>query len=318
MLFSYKKEFNDIKEKLRNLKSQFDRDKLDLNFYIKTEREIETLNIKIKTLNKLAEKKAKLNDRIRQQIDRLNHVRYNKYGLRDDKAKEIGDKIPFLDLSIAYRGNKKSFFGFLKESIKGLGVHTKKIEKIANQFINGYELFLEIINKDDRILNVLTENEISNLSERIKDSLFSFITYQAEDKLIINDTVNEIPKNIEELSIGQRAAALLSIILAEGNKPIIVDQPEDDIDNNTIYQGIIKTILKNKDERQFIFATHNSNIVVLGDSDNVIVCNTEKEKFHYQSGSIDKEPIQKEIIKIMEGGEDAFNKRKLIYKIWSK
>ena len=75
-------------------------------------------------------------------------------------------------------------------------------------------------------------------------------------------------------------------------------------------------MLENKERRQFIFATHNSNIVVLGDSDNVAVCHSEKDKLNPQNGSIDKNIIQKEIVNIMEGGKEAFERRKQIYKIW--
>ena len=106
------------------------------------------------------------------------------------------------------------------------------------------------------------------------------------------------------------------MVLLYQNQPIIIDQPEDDIDNSTIYEGIIKTLLQKKNTNQFIFATHNSNIVVLGDSDNIFVCKNEDEKLKLKSGSIDNEEIQREIVNIMEGGKEAFERRKVIYKLW--
>lgn len=313
----FNKQYEKIKEDLMEIKSQFDEKKLDIDFYLKTEREIERLKIKIETLNKLSKKRDEINKKIRELIDNLNKIRYKRFELREAKAKEIENKIPFLKLSIAYRGNQKSFFNFLDNITKGLRIQKTKLKKIVEQFNNGFEFFIALEKRDNAIIDIFTETEIINLNERIKDYLFSFLTFQAEDELIIKYKSNDLFKNIEELSIGQRAAALLSIILVEGNKPIIIDQPEDDIDNNTIYEGIIRTLLQSKNKRQFIFATHNSNIVVLGDSDNVIVCYSEKEKFSYKNGSIDKKSIQSEIIKIMEGGEEAFSKRKIIYKLWS-
>ena len=89
------------------------------------------------------------------------------------------------------------------------------------------------------------------------------------------------------------------------------------MDNQTIYDEVIKEILKLKGQMQFIFATHNANIPVLGDSDKIIACSYDNEsKIKLQTGTIDTRSIQKTIVNIMEGGEDAFNKRRNIYSIW--
>ncbi|MBA7616850.1 hypothetical protein ES703_24150 [subsurface metagenome] len=312
----FHRDFERIKEKLRELKSQFDKEKLDLNFYITTEREIERFNIKIKTLESQAQKRTEIHQKLRKTVDELNDIRRQRYELRQKKAKDIGKNIPFLDLSIQYSGDVSTFLDFIKDVFSGLGITKKKQEKIAETFTNGYDLLMAATKEDHKLTDILTENEFSNIKKRIKESLYQIVSFQTSDRLVVNYKVNETFKNIEELSLGQRAAALLSIILAEGDKPIIIDQPEDDIDNNTIYEGIVKTLLENKERRQFIFATHNSNIVVLGDSDNVAVCHSEKDKLNPQNGSIDKNIIQKEIVNIMEGGKEAFERRKQIYKIW--
>ncbi|HHY70623.1 MAG TPA: AAA family ATPase, partial [Thermoanaerobacterales bacterium] len=118
-------------------------------------------------------------------------------------------------------------------------------------------------------------------------------------------------------SIGQRASALILFILnQEENDLIMIDQPEDDLDNQVIYDELIKNIKERKDNIQFIFATHNANIPVLGDAEQVLACYYKDEKIKIRSGSIDKKEIQNRIIKIMEGGEDAFRRRNEIYKLW--
>ena len=68
---------------------------------------------------------------------------------------------------------------------------------------------------------------------------------------------------------------------------------------------------------QFIFATHNANIPVLGDSEKIISCKYSKDKIDVYDGTIDNQETQKQIVTIMEGGEEAFNRRKSIYEIWS-
>ena len=89
------------------------------------------------------------------------------------------------------------------------------------------------------------------------------------------------------------------------------------MDNQTIYEEVIREIIKLKGQMQFIFATHNANIPVLGDSEHIVACSfDDSTKINMQMGSIDVPTIQKSIVNIMEGGKDAFNKRKYIYNIW--
>ena len=118
-------------------------------------------------------------------------------------------------------------------------------------------------------------------------------------------------------SIGQRASALVLFILSQkDNNLIIIDQPEDDLDNQVIYHEIITKIKERKPDVQFIFATHNANIPVLGDSEQVIAVDFDEVQILPESGSIDNKIIQKRIVDIMEGGEEAFNKRTQIYSLW--
>ncbi len=118
-------------------------------------------------------------------------------------------------------------------------------------------------------------------------------------------------------SLGQRASALILFILNQReNDIIIIDQPEDDLDNQTIYEDVIKLIRQMKAEVQFIFATHNPNIPVLGDAEQVYSCSFMDDKVSVQAGSVDDSNTQKIIVNIMEGGQEAFNRRKEIYQIW--
>ncbi len=97
---------------------------------------------------------------------------------------------------------------------------------------------------------------------------------------------------------------------------IIIDQPEDDIDNQSIYQDIIRELNRLKGKTQFIFATHNPNIPVLGECEQVFCCNFEKDEIEIKNGSIDSIDVQNTIIEIMEGGKEAFFQRKRKYNEW--
>lgn len=118
-------------------------------------------------------------------------------------------------------------------------------------------------------------------------------------------------------SLGQRASALIIFLLTiKDSHLIIVDQPEDDLDNQTIYEDVIKVLKDLKNNTQFIFATHNPNIPVLGDCEQIISCRYSSDQIAVNQGSIDNEEMRDEVIEIMEGGYEAFDERKKRYELW--
>ena len=120
------------------------------------------------------------------------------------------------------------------------------------------------------------------------------------------------PKNqlIEQGSPGQKTAALLAFILSYGDEPLLLDQPEDDLDNELIYDLIVQQLRKTKSRRQVIIVTHNANIVVNGDAEMVLPLEVaEGETRVQQAASIQKEKIRQAICDILEGGERAFERR---------
>ena len=150
--------------------------------------------------------------------------------------------------------------------------------------------------------------------KRLNNNIFDLITFRVEDSF----TIKYNNKPLKEHSLGQRATALILFLLAQKEANVlIIDQPEDDLDNQTIYEDVIKAIKSLKGQMQFIFATHNANIPVLGDSEKIISCKYSEDKIYIHGGTIDNQKTQKQIITIMEGGEEAFKRRKNIYEIWS-
>jgi len=100
------------------------------------------------------------------------------------------------------------------------------------------------------------------------------------------------------------------LLFSQEKRILIVDQPEEDLDNRFIYDDIVVMLREMKGKRQLIFATHNANIPVLGDSEQIFVLDVESDQCKIRnSGSIDKISITEDIKKIMEGGEEAFKKR---------
>ena len=117
-------------------------------------------------------------------------------------------------------------------------------------------------------------------------------------------------RHITQASAGQRSAAMLAFLLAHGNEPLVLDQPEDDLDNHLIYDLVVRQIRENKLRRQIIVVTHNPNIVVNGDAEMLHALDFGGGQcFVAQSGSLQKESMREEVCRVMEGGREAFERR---------
>ena len=117
--------------------------------------------------------------------------------------------------------------------------------------------------------------------------------------------------SLGELSTGQKCTAILNLLLINRGGPLIIDQPEDNLDNAFIAERIVSDIRNFKSDRQFIFTTHNANIPVLGDAELIAVLYGDKSGGQVEFlGSIDKPQVQEVAANILEGGRQAFNERK--------
>ncbi|SEH07668.1 AAA family ATPase [Candidatus Venteria ishoeyi] len=127
-------------------------------------------------------------------------------------------------------------------------------------------------------------------------------------KITLLENKRKIP--IKNASAGQKNAAILSFILSYGTEPLLLDQPEDDLDNELIYSLIVQQLRKTKSKRQVIIVTHNANIVVNADAEMVFPLRVETgETLTPETGSIQNQNIRKKICDILEGGQYAFQQR---------
>lgn len=147
------------------------------------------------------------------------------------------------------------------------------------------------------------------------------------DELVLDDMptirLNDRPldagstaRPLAELSPGQRCSAILPILLLTGDSPLVIDQPEDNLDNRLIRQVIVNILASMKLRRQVIVATHNPNLPVLGDAEQSIVLQAtgRDEAAVVALGDLDSPKIARYITDIMEGGREAFQYRHTIYK----
>ena len=103
---------------------------------------------------------------------------------------------------------------------------------------------------------------------------------------------------------------MLAFLLAHGREPLVLDQPEDDLDNHLIYGLVVQQIRANKLRRQLIIVTHNPNIVVNGDAELIHALEFEKGQCRVKiSGSLQDQSMREEVCQVMEGGKEAFERR---------
>ena len=173
-----------------------------------------------------------------------------------------------------------------------------KIEKLKN-------LIVDVRNGEKDAIDKRFYNHMQRLTQ---ESISELLLWFPKDNLKVTFGPNN--QQIEQASPGQKTAALLAFILSYGNEPLLLDQPEDDLDNELIYKLIVKQLRDTKSRRQVIIVTHNANIVVNGDAEMVlplqVVCTETRIK---QAASIQDKEVREAICDVLEGGEQAFEQR---------
>ena len=233
----------------------------------------------------------------------------DEYRRLEEKSEPLPDS---LELQIEFEQNRDAFRDFLKSKLAGPGFRSASYDKIVAEFPNGFALFQGREKLDDLLGG---SADVEKMKSALHEHLFDFLIFRVPDKRIIR--FDDVP--IEELSLGQRATALLQLLMSlEGHPILLLDQPEDDLDNETIFRHVVEPLLDGKLRNQFIIATHNANIPVLGDAELVHACReSEKGRYDHSSGSLDSVATRDAIVSVMEGGADAFEQRQKIYSQWT-
>lgn len=186
----------------------------------------------------------------------------------------------------------------------------QKIEEFRN-------LFLMI--RENKDMRATVSGNFINLVKGFNDAQvddIELILPEDEIEVQYRPSSNAGFKSLSTASAGQKTTAILTFILSYGKVPLILDQPEDDLDNRLVYELIVDRLKQAKEKRQLIIVTHNANIPVNGDSEYIISMDTESRMVKVcHTGSVEQLPIKKEICDVMEGGERAFKMRSKRYKL---
>ena len=226
-----------------------------------------------------------------------------------------------LRIAVIPDGLRQSLRGFLQGLPKVGQERTKWIEDAQELTIMG--LVSTIRKGRDDLLSKgwgLTPGFAETLAGLNTAQLHALEAIDMEDRISIELNVShsgdERFRDLEHLSIGQQCTAILHLLLLNNPDPLIMDQPEDNLDNAFIAERIVKELRSEKTERQFLFATHNANIPVLGDAEWIGVCTAAGDRADMPSdmqGSIDVRKIRDHGADILEGGREAFTQRREKY-----
>lgn len=225
-------------------------------------------------------------------------------------------------LTLQPEGNRQVFVDFLSEcSLEGVG--PKRLAWVLDGNFSPSNLAATIRQGETELAQNfdVTGTVITALTRLPEIKLLELEELQLPDTMAIELNVTHgereaVFRPIDDLSTGQQCTAVLHLLLLDNQDPLILDQPEDNLDNAFIAERIVAELRRAKLSRQFLFATHNANIPVFGDAEWIGVLSVEDSKgmiLSEQQGAIDVPKVQELAADILEGGKSAFNQRREKY-----
>ena len=309
------KKIDSLKEEFAEIKREINDEQLDADSYVANKKKLAMNKEKVAKLTESLKSKDNIFANLQKEFNNRNELLRNNYFAYRKAAEEINQQQDQLAVNIEFKGDKDSLKERMMQFFKGTGLSEIKYSDMTNEFSDLAAIVEDYyLNEGSRIKRYCTDTIYSKVVAKIEDGYKEMLIDDTPDKIVITYHGKVLSKH----SLGQRASALILFILTQRNSDvIIVDQPEDDLDNQVIYEELIQTIKVEKKDMQFIFATHNANIPVLGDAERVMtIHHNEDGSIGLKSGTIDSKETHNDIVNIMEGGAEAFRKRNEIYVSW--
>ena len=170
----------------------------------------------------------------------------------------------------------------------------------------------DIESKDKTVLYTTIHGTLVKRIEALQNESFDELAkWFPEDEVCLEyrPSKDKPYKNIALASAGQKTAAMLSFLLVHGDEPLLLDQPEDDLDNALVSELVVEQLRKNKVRRQLLVVTHNANIVVNADAELVVTMDFDGQINLASMGGLQETSVRRDICRVMEGGEEAFRQR---------
>jgi DNA repair ATPase RecN len=262
-------------------------------------------------LSGLRQKHKAMETRHRKLMGEFSTLRDKRFALRKEVADRLSQALaPMVRVSVRQAGDRSSYETVLKEMLKGCGLQYMRPVMRIVETVSPEELSRLVRKGDSARLAEdagLGEDQASRILSHLKasDQLSGLETVDLEDEPLIELKDGADYKNSAGLSTGQRCTVILPILLLQSERPLLIDQPEDNLDNAFVYDTIVRNLQEAKGGRQLIFATHNPNIPVLGEADRVFVFSSDGRKGRVtHTGRVDE--VKDQVEHLLEGGKEAF------------
>jgi DNA repair exonuclease SbcCD ATPase subunit len=262
----------------------------------------------------LVEQMQALSEERTRLLQALSELRDQRYELRKQIVEQINAALsPSIRVSLMQYGDSRQYQQLLEEALRGNRLQQGVVARKIVAALSPVDL-AEIIKQRDAQTLVdkaeLNPDQADKVIAALVGSraLFDLETVELIDRPKIELNDNGTFKETAELSTGQKCTAILPILLLDSENPLLIDQPEDNLDNRFVFESIVGTIGAIKRRRQLIFVTHNPNIPVLGEADRVFVMDSDGTTARrVNAGSVDD--CKQNIVTLLEGGADAFRRR---------
>jgi ABC-type uncharacterized transport system ATPase subunit len=250
-------------------------------------------------------------------LKRASELRDQRFTLRKKIAERLSSQFPSIRVTVTQAADLEEYQELVTEALKGAGLKQgAAAERLCHVFLPG-EL-ADLVAKND--INTLMQRTgfDEDRSKKILNALGSGGVHYTIGAVALNDRPSielldgDTFKDSAHLSTGQRCTTILPILLTQSERPLLIDQPEDNLDNAFVYETIVRALRATKGNRQVIFVTHNPNIPVLGEAERVFVFSSDGQHSTLkQVGTVDD--CREQIERILEGGREAFLLRKARY-----
>jgi ABC-type lipoprotein export system ATPase subunit len=283
--------------------------------------QIRTLRTAQEGIKERITRRLLLEDDRKKLLNRFEELRHGRYVARLSAASTLTDATGgSVRIAVFESAQLDTYEQFLLQSLKGSGLWYARIASALVQRVPPGRLAELVRGGEASTIAQLADIDPERSRKVVNFLSESQLTYRLE-AIDVGDSVRfELRLNggqyqeTERLSQGQRCTTVLSILLVDSTSPLVIDQPEDNLDNSYVVDSVVEVILRQKETRQFIFVTHNPNIAVLGEAERVIAMSAREGHGGAEvQGPWYAKPVKREILRVMEGGEDAFSRRRRAY-----
>lgn len=252
--------------------------------------------------------------------DRLESLRDSVFAEREAIVAALNQALtPAVRVRLSRSENVDHYRAAIIAGLRGSGVHYNSLAPQLAREVSPQELVGWVENGDTdalaSVLGITQERAMSIIVGLQDDGAADIIASPIEDGVGLDLLDGLEYKPSDRLSIGQRCTVVLPVLLGHHGDPLVMDQPEDHLDNAFIATTLVPVLSRRQPEDQFIFTSHNANIPVLGNAEWVIVMDSDGERgFVSHQGSLTEPVVVDAVTRIMEGGKKAFASRAAFYR----